>query len=237
MKKILSIVLFSVMLVSCGGNAVPDDENKPKNEMGELAPTSSPAFTNDDGKQEIAPDMELFTQGNIQMAIPKGWKSMNFVFPDPPIDLVRAASQTVFFPEGQEPDESQQKAFWAGDFRYQDLTLSGKKYIVLLKGASTRYQWRGIEMASMTFYDSEVSGYKYAKFKNEGVERDACQAYIKPPGLKFPGEAFMWVVWGAGQPSANEKMMTQFYGIAVVGNSITKADVETVENIVKSLKF
>lgn len=236
MKKILTIVLFAALLASCGGNAAPEDENKPKDSMNELTPTSTPAFTNN-GKQEIAPDMELFTQGNIQMAIPKGWKSMNFVFPDPAIDLVRAASQTVFFPEGQEPDEAQQKAFWAGDFRYQDLALSGKKFIVLLKGSSTRYQWRGIEMTTMTFYDSEVSGYKYTKFKNEGIDRDACQAYIKPPGLKFPGEAFIWVVWGGGQASANEKMMTQFYGIAVVGSSINTQDVEMVEKIVKSFKF
>ena len=171
------------------------------------------------------------------MAIPKGWKSMDFVFPDPPADLVKAASQTVFFPPDQKPDESQLKAFEAGDFRYQDIALSGKTFIILLKGASTRYQWKGIEMPSMSFYDSEVSDYKYTKFTNRGVERDACQATLKQPGIKFPGEAFIWMVWGSGQPSSGEKMMTQFYGIAIVGSNISNSDKEIVEKIVKTFQF
>ncbi|NTU61694.1 MAG: hypothetical protein HGA95_05180, partial [Caldiserica bacterium] len=64
----------------------------------------------------------------------------------------------------------------------------------------------------------------------------ACQATLRPPALKFSGQAYVYVAYGQRIASTSQPI-TQFSGLAVVGKSLSGQDRDLFEKITKSFKF
>lgn len=225
MKKILLIVLCVLMLASCGGNASPEPKDNGDDRGTEIIT----------GGAESVPGMEAYKIDQVSFFVPKGWKSQVLKFRDSSLDLVKANTEVVFWPEDQKMDDLL-SALQLGDYRYQDLNIGGRTLVIFMKGSTTRYGLQGTDLARMTFYDGEVNDYQKMTHKVGDKKYEACQATLSSPVLKFSGKAIMWVVYGQQRP-LTDAVATQFYSVSVVSGSIGNADKEMLENIVSTMKF
>jgi len=181
-------------------------------------------------------NMEKFDQSDVSFNIPKGWKSGSFTFPDPAIDLIRGGFQVVFYPDGQKMDDVL-KEVAIGDFRYQKgLNLGSRSMLVFMRGVTKRYFPGATQRGGSVFYEDGVSEYKPSIVKSGDVEFEACQALLSQPGVKFDGEALMWVCFGRSQPYQTG-LVHQFYSIAVVAKHIGQSDRDVFDKVVSSFKF
>jgi len=225
LKKILLIVLCVLMLASCGGNASPEPKDNGDDRGTEIIT----------GGAESVPGMEAYKIDQVSFFVPKGWKSQVLKFRDSSLDLVKANTEVVFWPEDQKMDDLL-PALQLGDYRYQDLNIGGRTLVIFMKGSTTRYGLQGTDLARMTFYDGEVNDYQKMTHKVGDKKYEACQATLSLPVLKFSGKAIMWVVYGQQRP-LTDAVATQFYSVSIVSGSIGNADKEMLENIVSTMKF
>lgn len=244
MKKIALFMLALVVLaVGCG------QENDTTNNNNGNKP--------DTGKTEERPDkkdgMVLFkTAEGPSFYVPEGWKSVVFKFPPSvmvtnsknpnnlPInisDLVEAGAEIVFYPPEMDFSELEKKLSQR-DFRYvEDLSIP-QPIIVYMQGATNKYFPDACKNYSQaTFYDDGDSDYKSFTLPfSKDIETEACQATLQPPALKFNGKAYVYIAYGQRLASTSQPL-TQFSGLAVVGNSLSGKDKDLFEKITKSFKF
>jgi hypothetical protein len=242
-KYALFILALIVMAVGCGQSTdTPnkDGGNKTDNSTTEERPDKK------DG-------MVLYkTAEGPSFYVPEGWKSVVFKFPPTikiedkknpnsmPIDitnLVEAGAEIVFYPPDMDFADLEKKLVQR-DFRYiEDLKIKGS-IIVYMQGATNKYFPDACKnYPQVTFYDDGESDYKsftipYAKDQST----EACSATLKPPALKFNGMAYMYVAYGKRLASTSQPL-TQFSGLAVVGNSLSGQDKDLFDKVTKSFKF
>ena len=181
-------------------------------------------------------DMEKYDQGDVSFNKPKGWKSQVYTYPDPTIDLIKAGSQVVFYPDSQKMDDIL-KELALGDVRYQkDLNLGSRSILVFMRGVTNRFFPGATERDGIVFYEGGVSEFKSSTIKSGDVEFEACQALLSQPGVKFDGEALIWVCFGRSQPYQTGPVH-QFYAIAVVARHIGQSDRDIFNKVVSSFKF
>jgi hypothetical protein len=125
------------------------------------------------------------------------------------------------------------------DFRYvKDLNLAGKTLLIYMQGATNRHvPGSCAQYPQVTFYESGDSGYKYFTIPYKGdLTTESCWATLKQPGLKFAGEAYVYIAYGDRIASATQPM-THFSGIAVTSSSLNAKDREMFEKIAMSFRF
>ncbi len=230
MKKIL-IGLAAVVILLSGCGAADDkkpDANKPDD--GKPASTERP---------EKIDGYTLFTTPEgTSFYVPDGWKNEVFKFPpvtDP--NIVMAGAEIVFYPPDTDITDIKGKLA-NGDFRYQELNLQGKTLLVYMQGVTNRFMPGACkDYPQVTFYENGDSDYKnyYIPYsKDENTE--ACSATLKPPALKYSGEASVYIAYGQRMPTSTQPL-TQFCGIAVTSSSLSVSDREMFDKISASFRF
>lgn len=244
MKKfaLLTLSLIVFLAVGCGGDQkTPDNGNQTNGGTSEERPDKK------DG-------MVLFrTPEGTSFYVPEGWKSVVFKFPPSIIeendeknpakipvnltDRVEAGAEIVFYPPEMDFSKLEGKLA-TRDFRYvKDLEINDT-IIVYMQGATTKYFPDACKnYPQVTFYDNGDSDYQNFTIPfSKDVDTEACWATLKPPALKFNGQAYVYVAYGQRTASSSQPI-TQFCGLAVVGKTLSGKDRELFENVAKSFKF
>lgn len=189
MKKYALFALALIVLaVGCGGSQkTPDNGNGNQTSNG----TSEDRPDKKDG-------MVLFkTPEGTSFYVPEGWKSIVFKFPPTSFDKVEAGAEIVFYPPDMDFAQLEKKLS-EKDFRYiKDLELNGTIFIYM-QGATTKYFPDACKnYPQVTFYDDGDSDYQYFTIPySKDVNTEACQATLKPPALKFNGQAYVYIAYG-----------------------------------------
>lgn len=242
-KYVLFAMAIIVLAVGCGGDQkTPDNGNQ----------------TDNNGTSEERPDKKdgmvlIKTPEGSSFYVPEGWKSVVFKFPPSIIDeideknparipvnltdRVEAGAETVFYPPDMDFAKLEEKLA-TRDFRYvKDLEINDT-IIIYMQGATTKYFPDACKNYSqVTFYDDGDSDYQSFTIPfSKDIDTEACWATLKPPALKFNGQAYVYVAYGQKTASSSQPI-TQFSGLAVVGESLSGEDRELFENIAKSFKF
>ena len=218
MKRLIVVLLIvGLIFVSCGKPDGTDNGDDNGNHTG----------TNI--------DMIEFDAGGVSFDVPKGWDNQRFLLEDPPNDLVRAASEVVFYPKDQKMDDLI-GPLSKKDFRYTDFTLGDRVLVIFMKGFSGRYYPGGTSNERMTFYEGTVREYSSKMMKFGETEYESCQAFIDRDGLKSGNQALMFVFYEDKQPMVDIMVQT-FSGIAVVAKSIGLNERDIFNSMVESFQY
>lgn len=237
MKKFA--VLFLVLVFVAVGCGTPTDKN-PDSGNKDNPNTSNPTDPTKEERPQKMDGLVLYkTPEGTSFYVPEGWKSVTFKFPpqaDP--NLIRAGAETIFFPPAVDQKLIESK-FYSDDFRYiKDLDFGGKTLLIYMQGTTNRYMPGACKnYPQVTFYENGDSNYQAFEIPySKDLNTEACWATLKPPALKYDGEAFVYVAYGQ-RIASTQQPMTQFSGIAVAGRSLSGSDREMFEKIAKSFRF
>lgn len=216
-KLIIAMLIMGLMLVSCG-ESVSNDGN-----------------ANNDNHSGVEIEMTEFDAGDVILQVPAGWENQRFLLEDPPSDLVRAATEVVFYPKDQKMDDLIEPLS-KKDFRYTEYKLGDRILVIFMRGFSGRYYPGGLEDQRTTFYEGRVSEYSSKTVKIGEAEYESCQALIDRDGLKSNNQTLMYVFYGNKQPMVDTVVQT-FSGIAVVAESIGQYERSIFNNMVESFQY
>jgi hypothetical protein len=236
MKKFA--VLFLVLVIVAVGCGTPTDKKPDTGNKDTTNPTKPTDPAKEDRPQKIDGFVLYTTPEGTSFYVPDGWKSISLKFPPLDPNLVKAGAETIFFPPELEAKDIQAK-FYSQDFRYiENLDFGGKTLLVYMQGSTNRYMPGACKnYPQITFYENGESNYEAFEIPySKDLNTEACWATLRPPALKFGGEAFVYIAYGQ-RIATTQQPMTQFSGIALTGKSLSGADRDMFEKIAKSFRF